>query len=92
MKRYVCVDEPDLYMPAGRFRPCFWHGSATSARQTGAISDQADSVSPTQLIRSPPRAYIKTYHLSSGSPAIPPQFKASVLVSRARQERFAYLN
>jgi hypothetical protein len=87
MKRDVCVDDSDSQLPAVRFRPVFRHGSTISARQTGAISYLSDSTSTTKHPRSPPRAYIKTYCLSLGSPAIPPQFKASVLVSIARQER-----
>jgi hypothetical protein len=82
MKRDVCVDEPDSDLPAVRFRAVFWHGLAISVHTTDASS------SP----RSPPRAYAGTYCLSSGSPAIPPLFKASVLVSIARQEHVAYLN
>ena len=92
MKRDVCVDEPDLYMPTVRFRPVFRHGLAISPRQTGATSYQFDSVSTTQHPRIPPRAYAKTCHLSLGSPAIPPHFKASVLVSKAHQEHVGYLN
>jgi hypothetical protein len=88
MKRDVCVDDPDSQLPAVRFRPVFRHGSAISARQPGATSYfSPDSISTTKPPRSPPRAHIKTYCLSLGSPAIPPQFKASVLVSVARQER-----
>jgi len=37
-KRDVCVDEPDLHVPAVRFRSVYWHGSVISARTTGAAS------------------------------------------------------
>jgi hypothetical protein len=92
MKQYVCVNEPDLRMPAGRFCPVVWYGPAIDAFQIGAASYPTHSEHPAKPICSPPCAHIETCHLSFGSPAIPPQFKASVPVSIARQERFANLN
>jgi hypothetical protein len=92
MKRDVCVDEPDSNMPTVRFRPVFWHELAISPCKAGEPSYLLNSTPTTQPPRIPPRAYAKTCHLSLGSPAIPPQFKASVLASKARQEHVGYLN
>jgi len=38
MKRDVCVDEPDSYLPAGRFRPVFWNELAISVHTADARS------------------------------------------------------
>jgi hypothetical protein len=92
MKQYVCVDEPDSCMPAVRFRPAFSHGFAIGALQSGATSYPSDGTHPAKPICSPPHAHSKACYISFGSPAIPPQFIASVPVSIARQERFANLN
>jgi hypothetical protein len=93
MKRNVFVDEPDSNLPAARLRAAIWRGSAISSNTMGASNGYFFSnCVATQDHRSPPRAHTSTYCLSSGSLAIPPHFKASVLVSIARQEQVGYLN
>ncbi len=57
MKRYVCVDEPDLHMPAERYRPVYRYELAFSARQTGASSYLSNSTLTPKSDRSPPRAH-----------------------------------
>ena len=86
MKRDVCVDEPVPLVPAARMRAVVWHGAAISVQPMDAASYFSNSTSTTQAPCSPPRAYARTARLSPGSPAIPPQFKASVTVSMARYE------
>ena len=86
LKQDVCVDEPVPLVPAARMRAVVWRGAAISVHPVGAASYFRNSTSTTQAPCSPPRAYARTPHLSSGSPAIPPQFKASVPVSMARYE------
>jgi hypothetical protein len=81
MKRDVCVDEPDSFMPAVRFRPAARHESAESAfgpRQTGADCYQPDSTFTNASPRPHPRAQRPTHSLSHGSPAIPPHVNTSV--------------
>jgi hypothetical protein len=92
MKRDVCVNEPDSNLPAVRFRAVFWHGSAISSCETDAIGYLSNSISTAQAPRPHPRAHTKNDSLGLGSPAIPPQFKASVLISKARQEHVCYMN
>ena len=85
-KRDVCVDAPFFLLPAARFRADVWHRAAIGAHPLGATSYYFNSAPTIQALGSTPRAYARTAHLSPGSPAIPPQFKASVLVSMARHE------
>ena len=91
MKRDVCVDQPDSFLPAVRFRFVVrfaWAESVSSPRKAGSTSYQPDSKCTTAPPRSPPRAHTKTHCLSPGSRLFP-SLQSVSSVSIARHEQVA---